>query len=487
MILPAWLGILISVASGFAIVDWLWPGPRAWPDRLVIVGVGTGIGITIGSWGHLLGQALWPQGTLAVILIDLLLLAGGVACWLANRRRAITAPKGHLPTWKLSWPAVAAAVMCLIVLIWAVPAVFSFVRNLPHGLDDAWAIWNLKARFLYRGGPSWGAMFAEEIAWSHPDYPLLLPLTISRLYHYAGSESPVIGQMVALLFAALTIGMLGAMLWQQNDAVQAFVGIMVLAATPALLFHTAWQYADVPLAFFILTATGLTTRALAKTTVNDHPRPPYHLQTSGLVLAGMVASCAAWTKNEGLLFVVALVVAVSLVSAVSVDLRTAARRGGAVLLGAAGGVALIVLVKSQLAPTQDPIGATHFSQLLDIERHGKTITLLATRVLLDGMMDGVFCALLATYVLVAGWRRDHLGPAAVAALTAVIIVAVYYVIYVASSNMTWLVETTASRLLLHVWPTLIFAGLLAARSPAQMLFRPSTGKKTRKPKAAPAP
>ena len=50
----------------------------------------------------------------------------------------------------------------------------------PHGKWDAWLIWNMHARFLYRGGDAWREAFASGLDWSHWDYPLLLPLSIVR-------------------------------------------------------------------------------------------------------------------------------------------------------------------------------------------------------------------------------------------------------------------------------------------------------------------
>ena len=58
----------------------------------------------------------------------------------------------------------------------------------PHGRWDAWLIWNMHARFLYRGGDHWREAFASGLDWSHWDYPLLLPLSIARGWTYTGGE-----------------------------------------------------------------------------------------------------------------------------------------------------------------------------------------------------------------------------------------------------------------------------------------------------------
>src|SRR5262249_25687050 len=44
----------------------------------------------------------------------------------------------------------------------------------PHGDWDAWALWNMYARFLYRGGEHWSD-YIRRLEWNlHSDYPLLV-------------------------------------------------------------------------------------------------------------------------------------------------------------------------------------------------------------------------------------------------------------------------------------------------------------------------
>ena len=45
----------------------------------------------------------------------------------------------------------------------------------PHGWEDAWGMWNLKARFLFRGGENWRNTFSNVLFWTSRDYPLLRP------------------------------------------------------------------------------------------------------------------------------------------------------------------------------------------------------------------------------------------------------------------------------------------------------------------------
>ncbi len=81
-----------------------------------------------------------------------------------------------------------AVFLCFFFLL--ANAILAFVllsKNNPHGNWDAWAIWNMHARFLYRGGASWRVLFSPELAYSHPDYPLLLPELVAREPNPAGT------------------------------------------------------------------------------------------------------------------------------------------------------------------------------------------------------------------------------------------------------------------------------------------------------------
>jgi hypothetical protein len=76
-----------------------------------------------------------------------------------------------------------------VVLIFALLSFIMYYINRPHGFWDAWAIWNMRARFLFRSGNQYINAFSSLYSWSHPDYPLLLPCNVARIWTYVGYES----------------------------------------------------------------------------------------------------------------------------------------------------------------------------------------------------------------------------------------------------------------------------------------------------------
>ena len=123
----------------------------------------------------------------------------------------------------------------------------------PHGRWDAWLIWNMHARFLFRGGEGWREAFASGLDWSHWDYPLLLPLSIARGWTYTGGEGIHLPAVMGFFFTFLLLGLLLTSLSLLRGRIQGFLGAMVLMGTPFFIYMGTSQFADIPLAFFILT------------------------------------------------------------------------------------------------------------------------------------------------------------------------------------------------------------------------------------------
>jgi hypothetical protein len=168
---------------------------------------------------------------------------------------------------------------------------------------DGWAIWGFKARALFAfGGVSNPAFESHAYAHHMQDYPLFLPALEATAYRAIGGVDE---RLVHLQLLGLAIGFVGALWALLRPRVPAeLVGLTVLAivAAPGILDALAANYADVPLAIFV--ALGLV--ALARWTFDGEP---HLLGWSALFLAS-----AALTKNEGVLFVGAALVATLVVA-----------------------------------------------------------------------------------------------------------------------------------------------------------------------------
>jgi hypothetical protein len=347
----------------------------------------------------------------------------------------------------------------------------------PHGDWDAWAIWNLRARFLFRGGEQWTAAFSPYISWSHPDYPLLVPGTVARGWTYAGRETMLVPRLIACLFGAATVGLLMAALALLRGPEQGYLGGLVLLATPSFLQQTTAQCADVPLGFFFLASVAL---------FEVHDRGGTSLRLP--LLAGLLAALAAWTKNEGSLFLAVMVLARILIVVRNRISRNAVRKLIAFGLGALPVLAVLVFFKLHFATENDLVAGQGWQaardRILDIGRYVVIVMYFLAAILLIG--PGAVVVLAGYSWLVgrapsgAGRRLPHAVFVVAGMLTGYALVylfapapLVWYrdglkIIFEPTwQDLTWLMWSSLHRLLMQLWPTALLAFFLATATPEE--------------------
>lgn len=490
------VSLLISAVTGFLGVRLLLAAPDKGNETLplqLFLGAGGGIGLSSCVYFVCLlaGADHWTP------LIDILLCLGlAVACFFQRRgvrtsrspaveitvkssrvaNSVSDAPRTILEKLLLSAFFIELAAFCGAFLL-------AFLKE-PHGRWDAWLIWNMHARFLARAGEAWRTVFSLPMDWSHWDYPLLLPLTIVRSWKYSGAESVHVPAALAFLFTLLTAGLLLFAVNRLKNLTGGLVAAMVLLATPFFILMGISQFADVPFSFFILAAIVLL--CLPESNEERHFGP--------LVLAGVFAGLAAWTKNEGILFF--------LVAGLVLFSGTAARRGGreaAVKIGwfLAGSLPVLLCVicfKLQLAPPNDlttglAAGETALSKLTDPGRYAVIIkNFLITGInFTNGPVDlraggklhpgAVNILLPVAWLWFMGIDRDPktLYGAIYAAAVLAVMVAGYFAVYLLTPlPLEYHLATSLNRLYLQLWPSVIFLFFMIARAPGDK--HPDPGK-----------
>jgi hypothetical protein len=449
----------LLVGTLAAWVCWPRAGSAAWR---VVLAVSLGAGLALG--GGSLTYFAWAvcanpsrPGFFPAELVLLGLLAAALLVAARHPDRPALAALPPPPRTRWAWPVY--GVFALAALAATVTLVLALACG-EHGEIDAWQIWNLHARLLSRGGGGWREPFARLGAWSHPDYPLLLPGTIARAWAGAGAESTLVPRLVAFLFAAATAGLLVAGLAVLRTTAQGCLAGLVLLATPAFVRYAAAQYADVPLGFYVLAGTLLFE-------ARDRLRPG----TARLaLLAGLAAGMAAWTKNEGLLFVVATLLA-RLPAAGRQPLRPAARELAAFALGLAPFLAALAYFKLGVAATNDLVagqeGGATLSRLLSRERLGLVVSGMAREAV--GVV-GVAVLGLAVYRLLLGRARRPGGRARHALSVLVVMTAGYALVYMVTPLPLELhIRLSADRLCLQLWPCALLAFFLGVAAPEERL------------------
>ena len=344
-----------------------------------------------------------------------------------------------------------------------------------NGAWDAWTIWNLHARFIARGGAQWNTIFSLPSS-TQPGYPLLLPAFIAQIWTLLRSEPTIVPFLTALFFTFGTTALLVGAVRQFRGWGQGMIAGAFLLGTTDFLVQGAAQYADVPLSFYILAALLLLCFEDMRCTI----------------LAGAMAGFAAWTKNEGLLFLLVLLAARAIARWRAGKISGIALEVGQLIIGAAPVLAVVALFKFRYAPANDLLFGHKPGEILahaaDFGRYVTTI---------EGFVKctALFGELLVPAVLVLGayaWLvRFRVAPEERMNLTTIVAAAVLmlscdFVVYVLFPNdLVGLINTSIARVFMQVWPAALFAFFWASR-PVDLRPVPPTEKETKQMKKAAA-
>jgi len=255
MTLAPALALLIPIIGGALLLCTFWPRERAaLRDLPLVLALGAGLGLGLSSVGFFIavvGSVPSPAYFLAELvglasLLGLALRRLRTAGPAVRRRGGRRLPGAPFVSWLLA-PGFAVSLIAAL-------ATFGYRSSTyPHGGWDAATIWNLRARFLFRGADHWRDAFSDLLgSWTHADYPLLVPAAVARAWSFIGSEPQAAPILLGLLFSVATAFLLLGALASLRSPGQGLLAAIVLLCCNSLVYEGANQYADVPLAFFML-------------------------------------------------------------------------------------------------------------------------------------------------------------------------------------------------------------------------------------------
>ncbi len=394
--------------------------------------------------GLVFGPAPVPHATVEAVLLGL----GAWACWRARTPTPSSRPgagpraPGVLPIGALAIGAVAGLALVRAALA------------RPHGGWDAWGVWNLKARFLFRE-EAWQGAFSSVHPWSCPDYPLLLPGSVARLWTWAGHDASWMAAAVGVGFALATLVLLHAVASRTRGAWLGLLALVLYLGHAEAWLHGASQYADAPLAFFMLATLSL---------LVHHDRAETRTP-SLLLLAGGLAGAAAWTKNEGILFA-AVVLAVR--GACALRATGGWRHVAWLGAGMAPGLATVAAFRVGLAPAGVHLSdaGSRMGKLLDPERYLVIARALGSELLWVG--PGLLLAIAVWLLLSRGQEGVSRKRGAIPlALVLAGMLAGYLATYVVTPlDLRWHLHNSLDRLVFQLWPSAVLLVTLLAPDPS---------------------
>lgn len=473
MILQSLLAFVPAVLIGLLTVLIAWPGDYR-RDLLLKTALGIGLGSGITSCLYFLFSLVMRPRSRVYWLVEAAVLSGLilVAVLLRNKKlpKTVDRPIPPLTNAPNQVTYLLVAVLAVIVLVAAASFTIQSLMQ-PHGIQDAWNIWNMRARFLFRGGPDWKDLFSPAIYWlNHPDYPFLVTAGSARAWSLIGVESTFVPMVQAGLYTLGLLGVIFAGLGTMRSWGQGALAALLLASSSWFILFGAWQIADVPLDFFYTAAIFLMILSLL---------PPLPASPGILFLFGMTAGLAAWTKNEGILF---LVILLGLWASARIithrQERLQLREITSLVLGLFLPLIALFWLKVSLAPPNDLFagqsGESISTRLLDLSRYSLTLAYFWHSIINFSGFPGWTLSILPPLALftLLFWpaNRPQAGRGLLfAALCLVFLSLGYFVIYIITPHdLVWHLRTAANRLVFHLYPPLLVILFWTLRTPEEV-------------------
>lgn len=344
----------------------------------------------------------------------------------------------------------------------AVAYAWTFGRWLGHrplGSFDGMAIWTYRALQWYRSGDAFPAVLGALLE-SKPGYPLLLPGLIASEFTLWGGETTVIPVATGWLFVVTVAAATMLAVIRHAPVGAALAATSLLLSTPVVWRWAFAQSADLALASLTVTA------ALGLVDLLDRGGRA----SAPAWLVGFFLGLMVWTKNEGLILALVLVVVTAIATAAG-RRRLGWSRWAALALGSLPAVTATAIVKLGWAvggEAQRYLDAGLWARLIDPTRWREiAVAFLSRPVPLSGdtLWGGTLVLLvaLAALAVLRPGRGRRTETALLYGVPVVVAVAIDAAIYLITPEpLEWHLRTSLDRLLLQLLPLAVVAVFVGA-------------------------
>lgn len=326
----------------------------------------------------------------------------------------------------------------------------------PHGLWDAWSCWNLISKIISRAPEEWPELLQQMNAIDfHPDYPLLQRGFISRCWLLIGNENVWIPVFTSFIFTFCTIGLLSASVSLFSNKTDGLIAGLVLLCTPFFMIMGDSQYADNTVGFFYLATIILLTFARKGSGLKPHL----------LIMTGVTASLSAWSKNEGLLFIVCLFIS-QLTLLFFKNYRALFAELKYILLGMLPVFLLLAYFKFAIAPHNQivsSIGDGTYAKLTDFSRYEQTWNYFVLQFSSFGKWELNPWWLFLIGILFKGisFKEHSYSFISNFTLFLLMLVGFFFVEIITPSGLGYYLQTSVHRLFFQLFPSFIFIYFIA--------------------------
>jgi hypothetical protein len=458
MTLPSIALYSIPAMIGVLMVHLIWGGNN---PNIILVKIALGIGIGIGVTSLLYFLFLFTRQS------GFLLLLFGVTLLLTFISSRNWQPFDLSHNQPLT-PVQKALFFILVAIIMINLATFiSTSMRIPHGSWDSWAVWNRVARFIFRSGQDWQRIFSSEFNWLfHADYPLLVPLTTAWVWDVLNVETQRAPMIQAGIYLFLCGPLLFSALYVTRSFGTACLATTVLLANPEYIEIGSIQIADTPLAFFIAAT------AILYVLYDKYKQPQI------LVLAGITTALAAWTKNEGLIFLAGSLAGLFIISYKN---EPTWRLAGWYSTGLVLPLAIVLFHKLVLAPTSDIYNqgsAEIMAKVFDFSRYAAIGKEFGAALFTFGGWGFNVPAFLVYYIIMKKRGDSTSSSRGIFAVGIILLIQLlgYFAIYVVTPHdLEWHLAFSLTRIIYHLFPTALLLLFLVTDTPESIFARWKSG------------
>jgi hypothetical protein len=446
------LAFSLPILTGTLIVHLLWIGKNNPIELLLKLFLGMGLGLGISSLLYF-AYLIFFAGRPYFLYVELALFFIVLAAVYTKHKKTVYVPSPRL---SVSFLQIVILIIAGFVSVSSFLGLINYSRQRGHGDWDAWMIYNRAARFIYRDQETWQNAFSRDMDLVfHADYPPLLALNIASRWDILNEETIYVPMIQGFLFSLAALGLCFGALASLKSLGQGALGLILLSGVTLFMGEGGRQTADVPMAYYMLASVVFLFFY-------------YHEKRAILmVLAGFMAGLAAWTKNEGILFLCATTGIIGIAALWKRSLQSLLFYFSGLFLP----LAFLFYFKSQLAPSSEFLsagGGKIIQDLTDTSRHQMIFNAFKGFLLHSGGWNnvGIFLVLFGYLLIFHSRIKDN--PEAVFIGLAIFVCQIigYYVSYLISPyDLQWHISYSLNRLFVQIYPATVFLVLAASRLP----------------------
>lgn len=342
----------------------------------------------------------------------------------------------------------------LALILWGaiIFCIFLIAKRLPFGRWDAWALYNMKTKFLLFSD-SWKDIF--RLHWhTQPGYPLLLPFIHASAYSFAHRSVNAVCFSTAILLSFSCGLLLFGSLKQFTRSSVAFIGSAILLTNPVYLSLSTAQYADILLAFYLLAS--ITTIIITLKTKD----------AGCAVLSGLFLGLMTFTKNEGIVLCLILfgLTCLNIILFNKGSFRSRLTVPAYLLIGLASTAIFTILFKIFLAPPNPDIFPANVSNANMEFLNFKGLTIVINFTLKEIAYKG-WCSIWSLIMImfminpIKFFRKE---PKVISVFFVCYLLVLLF-IYLTTINfdLTWRLTSTLQRILFYLLPSALFIGFFS--------------------------